>query len=334
MKRNIISRVKVICGNRSALRCLLAVLLISAGGGTTMAYDFEVDGIYYNVLSWEDRTVEVTNGELQYEGGIVIPEEIVFREKTYVVTTIGQNAFSDCTSLVSVDMSSVTKIGGSAFFYCTSLVSVDMPSVTEIGGSAFFYCTSLVSVDMPSVTEIGASAFSDCTSLVSVDMPSVTTIIDYAFDGCTLLSVLSLPASVTSIGESAFNECPLTTIYCHWQNPLLFDVEFDDEVLTNATLYVPAGTKSAYEAVFPWSEFENIVEMDYSSINETKVTAPTVTIIDGAIVIECERGAAQAVEVYSTGGECVHRGTDARIEGLPHGVYVVRVGQGTAKVVL
>ncbi len=104
--------------------------------------------------------------------------------------------------------------------------------------------------------------------------------------------------------------------------------------MTNATLYVPAGTKSAYEAVFPWSEFENIVEMDYSSINETKVTAPTVTIIDGAIVIECERGAAQAVEVYSTGGECVHRGTGTRIEGLPHGVYVVRVGRTATKVVL
>ncbi len=101
-----------------------------------------------------------------------------------------------------------------------------------------------------------------------------------------------------------------------------------------ATLYVPAGTKSAYEAVYPWSEFENIVEKNYSSIDETQSPAPTVTVIDGAIVIGGETYMAQPVEVYSTGGQCVHRGTGTRIEGLPHGVYVVRVGQGTAKVVL
>ena len=205
-----------------------------------------------------------------------------------------------------------------------------MPSVTSIGEEAFSGCTSLVSIDMPSVTSIEDYAFYGCTSLVSIDMPSVTSIEDYAFYDCTSLTFVDIPASVTSIGWSAFSSFDLTSVFCHWQEPL--ELESDPFSVHYATLYVPAGTKSAYETVYPWSEFENIVEMYYSSIDETQSSAPTVTVIDGAIVIGGET--LQEVEVYTPGGECVHRGTDARIEGLPHGVYVVRVGQGTAKVVL
>ena len=168
---------------------------------------------------------------------------------------------------------------------------------------------------MPSAVLIGNAAFEHCTSLVSID----------------------IPASVTSIGEWAFWYCyKLTSFFCHWQEPLELEKDRDSSFnkKKDVTIYVPTGTKSAYESVFPWSEFNNIVEMDYSSIDETESIAPTVTVIDGAIVIEGERGAAQAVEVYSTGGQCVHRGSSTRIEGLPHGVYVVKVGQGTTKVVL
>ena len=207
-----------------------------------------------------------------------------------------------------------------------------MPSVTSIGEEAFSGCTSLVSIDMPSVTSIEDYAFYGCTSLVSIDMPSVTSIEDYAFYDCTSLTFVDIPASVTSIGWSAFSSFDLTSVFCHWQEPL--ELESDPFSVHYATLYVPAGTKSAYETVYPWSEFENIVEMYYSSIDETQSSAPTVTVIDGAIVIEGDGGTVQPVEVYSTGGECVHRGTGTRIGGLTHGVYVVRVGQSATKVVL
>ncbi|HIT83995.1 MAG TPA: leucine-rich repeat domain-containing protein [Candidatus Avibacteroides faecavium] len=250
-----------------------------------------------------------------------------------LVTSIGEDTFSGCTSLTSIDMPSVTSIGNYAFEGCTSLVLIDMPLVTSIGNYAFEGCTSLVLIDMPLVTSIGGYAFEDCTSLAFVDIPaSVTSIGWHAFEGCTSLAFVDIPASVTSIGIDAFLGCGLTSVFCHWQEPL--ELEDDPFFSHAATLYVPAGTKSAYEAVYPWSEFGRIVEMYYSSIDEAKASAPTVTVIDGAIVIEGETDMAQPVEVYSTGGQCVHRGTGMRIEGLPHGVYVVRVGQGTAKVVL
>ena len=131
------------------------------------------------------------------------------------VTSIGNGAFSYCTSLTSVTIpDSVTSIGEWAFCDCDSLTSVTIPdSVTEIGGSAFSYCTSLTSVTIGnSVTSIGTSAFRNCTSLTSVTIPdSVTEIGREAFYKCTSLTSVTIGNSVTSIGTSAFRNCTSLT---------------------------------------------------------------------------------------------------------------------------
>ena len=125
-------------------------------------------------------------------------------------------------------------------------------------------------------------------------------------------------------------------MYCHWEDPLECNPGFGYNVYEDATLYVPTGTVDAYSSTFPWSEFINIKEKDYSGIADTPQSEVTVKVIDGAIVIEGGDGTASApeVEVYSTGGDCVYRGTESSIGGLPHGVYVVRVGDVTQKVAL
>ena len=117
----------------------IAVLLCSA---TVNAYDFEVDGIYYNIVSITDLTVEVTDGDNDYYGKIVIPEDVTYKSKTLSVTRIGGGAFGSCSSLTSLTIpNSVTSIGVSAFRYCSSLTSLTIPnSVTSIGGSAFWGC--------------------------------------------------------------------------------------------------------------------------------------------------------------------------------------------------
>ena len=87
------------------------------------------------------------------------------------VTSIGNNAFYNCTSLTSVTIpESVTSIGMNAFSNCTSLTSVIIPdSVTMIVATTFQYCSSLTSITIPdSVTIIGDRAFYGCTSLTSV----------------------------------------------------------------------------------------------------------------------------------------------------------------------
>ncbi len=206
------------------IKSLSLILLVMAVETTGVyAYDFEKDGIYYNILSEEDRTVEVTSPPLEsdfYSGEIVVPQKIIYEGKTYAVTTIGYGAFADCGGLASVSMPTVTTISDYAFFFCESLVSVSMPLVTTAGEHSFYGCISLTSVEMPSTTMIGNSAFGDCFSLKSVSMPSVSTISDMAFDNCSGLTSVFIPASCTSIGSSPFSRCKaLEGIVVDYNNP-------------------------------------------------------------------------------------------------------------------
>ena len=129
--------------------------------------------------------------------------------------SIGDSAFGGCISLTSVTIGdSVTSIGHQAFYMCPSLTSITIPdSVTSIGSYTFYGCTSLTSITIPdSVTSIGREAFSDCTSLTSVTIPdSVTSIRSSAFKNCSSLTSITIPDSVTSIESSAFEGCTSLT---------------------------------------------------------------------------------------------------------------------------
>ena len=140
--------------------------LTISGTGTMADYDS------LNGAPWDDslvKTVIIENG----------------------VTSIGQNAFRDCSSLTRVTIpNGVTSIGAYAFEDCTSLTSVTIPgSVTSIGERAFYNCSSLTSVTIPDgVTSIDWGAFYGCSSLTSVTIPnSVTSIGDLAFYDCSSL---------------------------------------------------------------------------------------------------------------------------------------------------
>ena len=193
----------------SLLALLLSVWLSS------YAYDFVVDGIFYNILSETNKTVKVTYSYFSYEhrydyiGSVVIPESVTYKNTTYSVTSIGDDAFNNCTGLTSVAIpNSVTSIGYGAFDDCSGLTSVTIPnSVTSIGGCAFENCSSLTSLTIGnSVTSIGNYAFCYCSGLTSVTIPnSVTSIGSYAFYGCSGLTSVTIGNSVTSIGDDAFS---------------------------------------------------------------------------------------------------------------------------------
>ena len=173
------------------------------------AYDVEVDGKYYNLIS-KLKVAEVTKGDKKYEGDITIPSFVKINDTEFSVTSIGNSAFEDCNGLKSVTIpNSVTSIGDYAFKW-SGLTSVTIPnSVTSIGGGSFDNCSSLTSVIIPnSVTSIGEAAFELCNGLTSVTIPnSVTSIRRATFCKCRGLKSVTIPNSVTSIGEYAFSDC-------------------------------------------------------------------------------------------------------------------------------
>ena len=210
---------------------LLLALLLPA---TATAYDFEVDGIYYNINGNEATVTDGGSYSNRYSGSVAIPATVTYNGTTYSVTSIGESAFSWCMGLTSIDIpNSVTTIGKCAFEYCMNLPSVVIPnSVTSIGESAFENCSGLTSINIPnlvtaicngafggcrcltsivipnSVTSIGESAFWGCEGLTSIVIPnSVTTIGNGAFGGCRCLTSVVIPNSVTSIGNRAFSGC-------------------------------------------------------------------------------------------------------------------------------
>ena len=84
------------------LKSLLAIVCLLCSIGVC-AYDFEVDGIYYNITDRIYKTVEVTdNYDNEYTGSIVIPENVTYNNTTYNVTSIGNYAFRDCNALTEV----------------------------------------------------------------------------------------------------------------------------------------------------------------------------------------------------------------------------------------
>ena len=209
-------------------------------GLTSITIPDSVTRIGWRAFEWcnglESITVERDNPNYHSAGNCIIE-------------TASKTLIAGCKNSIIPNDGSVTSIGDYAFYNCSSLTSITIPdSVTSIGNSAFYWCRSLTSISIPdSVTSIGDSAFYDCNSLTSITVEqgnavyhsagnciietasktliagcknsiipndgSVTSIGDYAFEGCRGLTSITIPDSVTSIGNYAFSSCSgLTSI--------------------------------------------------------------------------------------------------------------------------
>jgi hypothetical protein len=177
-------------------------------------------------LTWitnDNNTINIT-GYQNTPTSLTIPDTI----EDLPVTSVEVYAFGSCYSLTSIMIgSNVTAIGGDAFYECTSLTEITVNEgnslYSSLDGVLFNKDQTILSVYpggktgsytiSNSVTSIGYSAFQTCSGLTSVTIPnSVTTMGDWAFYATGLTSV-TIPNSVTTMGENAFCNCTdLTSI--------------------------------------------------------------------------------------------------------------------------
>lgn len=158
----------------------MAMLWISI---SAFAYDFEVDGIYYNITSMADLEVEITyppygiSGGM-YAGDIIVPPYVNYNNRTFTVISVGDKAFNEeggRLGIINENLTSVLlpntirKIGASSFYNCPNIDSINLPEgLIEISSEAFG-CTGISSLVIPeSVTTIGYDAFYGCKKLLEV----------------------------------------------------------------------------------------------------------------------------------------------------------------------
>ena len=203
---------------------LAAVLLMVLATNGVMADEevFKSRDYEYRVL--EDGAAEITS----YSGKdsvLKIPNTLDGK----TVTSIGDEAFSGCRALTSIELpDSVTSMGVNLFAGCESLkniqVSLEQPVFAVIDGVLFNKAEkSLIcypagkqeeAYEVPQgIQQIKFGAFAGCRFLTTIELPdSVTSIGDFAFAGCSSLTSIELPDSVTSIGDRAFEKCDNLTM--------------------------------------------------------------------------------------------------------------------------
>lgn len=253
------------------------------------AYDFEVNGMLFNVISEENSTCELTLDEstfwqTPYSGDVIVPSTVEHNGKTYTVTGIGEDAFSNGYEITSVVMpQTITYIGEFAFYYCTLLQEVVIPdSVRHIGDYAFGECSELQQIVIPAaVDSLGENIISKCPKLTSIVVeegnkvydsrgncnaiietksnilvsgcgatiiPSTVTRIGVAaFNGASLVGVFEIPGQITEIGERAFIGCvEMTGVVIPESVRCIKDATFSTTGLTEVTIPTSVDTLCAW----------------------------------------------------------------------------------------
>ena len=224
---------------RKRLSLLYALIVLAIGAH---AYSFESGGIYYNITSSTNMTVEVTYGKnygAYVDNIYTIPNQVTYNAKTYYVTAIGSHAFTSCTALGTVDLSQAKHL-----------------------------------------SSIGEYAFSGCNGMSRITIPEhVTTIGNYAFSGCMTLSILEIEDSKNTLslgyGSSKgsnyglFADCNLYTFY--WGRPLSYNTSYGKSPIANQshvkniTIGPNVTTLSAY--MFYGNEVLNTIELPSTVIS-------------------------------------------------------------------
>lgn len=243
----------------------------------------------------------------------------------------------------------------SAFGQLFKLKRLELPeNMMSLGPNCFETCLTLEEVRIPKYYAVGEYAFTQCEALRKVDFDGVALIHQGAFQYCAIDSLI-LPSSITAIGKDAFEDNAIKVI-CSLNpvppvhspkmvNALASTIESDgitpfEGCSVDIPVYVPRGAGEAYRSAALWSKFTNIIETDDFPLAGIGTLAPVndceVSAGQGCVVIKAGSLRSVPYRIHAVNGATVASGVaecQSTIE-LPSGIYVVRCGCNTVKVLV
>ena len=269
--------------------------------------------------------------DCRFTGPLVIPNS---------VETIGFRAFMNCDRFTSLTLSeSLTVIEALTFLQCYGFRGdLKIPeSVRYVTPEAFENCrfdgTLYLSPQMVYID----GGFENCYMFKAVDIPEgVISILYSAFDFLQYATELTLPSTITDIGDDAF--CRLfflEQMTVKAIDPPYIEVETFLNTNRDIPVYIPMGTIEAYRSAPYWSEFTNFIEVDFDGVDEQEDNVemevypnPTRNLVQVVLPNEAE---ATEMELINMSGQVVATKTFSGKGGwmemgdLPKGIYMLRI---------
>ena len=240
------------------MKKILTIVFALLVASNVWAFDFEIEGIYYNVIDGGVEVTYQTTDYNSYSGSVTIPETVTNDETTYSVISIGTKAFMNCNELTEISIPSCVKtIGDYVFYGCSALTTITLPDgINSIGYCLFYNCSSLAEIIIPN---------------------SVASIRGYAFLGCNSLKSIIIPSGVKSIEPSLFFSCSLMEIKVAPENTVYDSRDNCNAIIETATNTLIAGCSNT---IIP----EGITTIKYYAFSNkilTSIVIPkSVTTID------------------------------------------------------
>lgn len=264
------------------------------------AFDFRVaapsgQNIYYSIIAGTN-TVKVVSPAPDWEsyttpaGLLELPATVEHDGTTYTVKAIDAEAFSFCSNMTGIVIpEGVTSIGRMAFVFCSSLDSIVLPSTLTVIGTEAFNSTAFQNNNShwsDGQLRIGDYLIKVRSSLTgSVMLPDgIRGVANMAFYHCQNIEKVTLPPTLSFIGEQAFNDCTgLDTIVSLAIVPpaLGLDVFID---LTGLTAIVPCHTASAYQTA-GWTGISLVEDCNTEGIDEVEASPLSVATVNGGIML-------------------------------------------------
>ncbi|SDR65483.1 Por secretion system C-terminal sorting domain-containing protein [Polaribacter sp. KT25b] len=254
---------------------------------------------------------------------LVIPATVTEGGIEYAITLIGNRAFWKAT-MTSLVIEGNATLDSQSFRACPNLKTVDLPLVANIGippaieggneiGLVFWQSTALETINMPQMENIYVGAFNGCSSLKEITFPSTVTYISSAnqnmFKGCNNLAKVK-------VEYTTFIEL----IKIEDGNISIFNDPINN---ANATLSVPEGTLSTYQAADVWKDF-NSITLGVNSPEKITLGSYPNPVVD---FLHFSSNDVYSVDIYNILGARVSSQkvvNDVDMTNLKKGVYIVK----------